>query len=192
MEEKTKKLIKFILENESKIPKTFWSYFLRIQDNPNLSIARNSRLSWQEHPDGKRYETNWQNFFRKAKIKINDRQIQRRLFDYKLLINQKNITAQQILRCRNAQIRSYLLRDFGPERLVRELGGKMLHQDGTSQLLHISLGQGMEPMHLVKVQDSTTRNFYLLRVPPDVKTCKEAIAWTFGIDEDEYDPVIET
>lgn len=50
----------------------------------------------------------------------------------------------------------------------------------------------MEPMQLVKVKDSTTGDSYLLRVPPHMKTCKQAVAWTFSLEEIEYNPVKET
>ena len=33
---------------------------------------------------------------------------------------------------------------------------------------------------------------YLLRVPPDMKTAAEAVAWTFGMRSDQYNPNIET
>ena len=39
---------------------------------------------------------------------------------------------------------------------------------------------------MVKVKDSTTGEIYLLRVPPTMKTCKEAVAWTFGMTAEEY------
>ena len=45
---------------------------------------------------------------------------------------------------------------------------------------------------VVKVQDFTTKEKYILRVPPHVRTCKEAIAWTFLMEESEYNPVIKT
>jgi hypothetical protein len=190
MQDKTKDLLKHIMENESKIPSLFWREVLWLQDSPRFGITRKTQLVWRD--DSGPHETNWQNFFRKAKIKINDREIERRLFDYILLIKGNDLTAPEIIQCRNAQIRSHLLRDFGPERLVKELGAKVIHQDATSQLLHVTLGHQMEPLRLVKVKDSSTGDYYLLRVPPDMKTCKQAIAWTFNLDEDEYDPIVET
>ena len=33
---------------------------------------------------------------------------------------------------------------------------------------------------------------YVLRVPPDVRSPREAVAWTFGVDTGEYRPAIET
>jgi hypothetical protein len=32
----------------------------------------------------------------------------------------------------------------------------------------------------------------MLRVPPEVTTCKEALAWTFGMSTEEYNPIKES
>jgi hypothetical protein len=54
-----------------------------------------------------------------------------------------------------------------------------------------------EPIVIVKVLNSTpeadgsTKN-YFLRVPPEIRTAKEAVAWTFGMSGEEYSPLRET
>jgi len=47
-------------------------------------------------------------------------------------------------------------------------------------------------MVMVKVIDSTTNNIYLLRVPPDMQTVSQAVAWTFDMNKEEYRPLKET
>lgn len=44
----------------------------------------------------------------------------------------------------------------------------------------------------LKVFDSTTRQSYFLRVPPEILRSGEAVAWTFGLDEELYKPESET
>jgi hypothetical protein len=39
---------------------------------------------------------------------------------------------------------------------------------------------------MVRVTDSA--GIYWLSGPPEMKTAKEAVAWTYGLDEQEYDP----
>ena len=102
------------------------------------------------------------------------------------------LTAREILSCRNVEIRTLLLNQFGHERLIKELEGIVIHQEGDSQLIKLDLGNITEPIRVIKVRDSTTKKYYILRVPPTVKTCKQAIAWTFGMEEDEYDPIKES
>ena len=44
----------------------------------------------------------------------------------------------------------------------------------------------------VQVQDASTKRQYFLRVPPEMRTAREAVAWSFGIDPDDYVPAVET
>jgi len=39
--------------------------------------------------------------------------------------------------------------------------------------------------------DGTVRQ-YVLRVPPTMTTAREAVAWTFGMDAEEYEPQMES
>ena len=41
---------------------------------------------------------------------------------------------------------------------------------------------------LVKVKCPSAEVYYTLRVPPEMKTCKEAVAWTFHMGKKEYNP----
>jgi hypothetical protein len=50
---------------------------------------------------------------------------------------------------------------------------------------------------MVEVVNSTaepdgTFHTYWLRVPPQTRTATEAVAWTFGLSEQEYAPLIQT
>jgi hypothetical protein len=44
---------------------------------------------------------------------------------------------------------------------------------------------------LLKVKDGTLPKSYVLRVPPNMKTARQANAWTWGLKESEYAPAIE-
>ena len=50
---------------------------------------------------------------------------------------------------------------------------------------------------MVRVRNSTpepdgTYKIYRLRVPPWIQTARQAVAWTFGLSEEEYAPLEET
>ena len=49
-------------------------------------------------------------------------------------------------------------------------------------------------VHVVNATPEPDGNFhdFFLRVPPWMQTAREAIAWTFGLSADEYDPQQET
>ena len=39
--------------------------------------------------------------------------------------------------------------------------------------------------------DGTSKK-YMLRVPPEIQSAREAIAWTFSLKPEEYTPLLET
>ena len=54
-----------------------------------------------------------------------------------------------------------------------------------------------EPFAMVKVINRTPEpdgsfRQYFLRVPPTVRTAREAVAWTFDVPTEEYEPLVET
>ncbi len=193
MDKKAKDIIKNLWNNLDKFPSRIWSSWKKIlwlQDDESLGITFDKRIIWKDKK--KTYEDNWQNFFRKSTKKWNEKQIMERLNDYLLVLKGSSLTAHDVLQCKNVELRSYLLGTFGHERLFRELGGELIHHKGDSELYRISLGKSVEDIQVVKVKDSSINKFYILRVPLSVSTCKEAIAWTFGLSEDEYVPLKET
>lgn len=163
-----------------------------------LELNRGNRLykgKWVHCANGKTYSLS--TYFASNKFKLinvdDRRRISDELRDYKLfrMLERKTLTAADIMRCRNIEIRQYLLQEYGFERFMSEIGGKVIHLDGTSKLIAIEWGNG-EGVRAVRVKDSTTGKYYLLRVPPTVKTCKEAVAWTFDVNVKDYVPKVET
>jgi hypothetical protein len=58
-------------------------------------------------------------------------------------------------------------------------------------------GQFLPTAVYVEVADATpgpdgVRQRYWLRVPPNITTCRAAVAWSFGLTAEEYRPVVET
>ena len=73
----------------------------------------------------------------------------------------------------------------------------VLHQDDFGRLLDTGLDATGEPIRVVQVVNATpekdgSSRHYFLRVPPHVRTAREAVAWTFGLDASEYVPVRES
>ena len=190
MIKRSKELIKKILDNKHLIPFRVWREVLWLQEDESLGITRDRHFIWRDRSGA--HKANWQNFFRKAKQSWKDGQIFHKLQDYLLFLKADKLTAREILSCRNVEIRTLLLNEFGHERLIKELKGIIIHQEGDSQLIKLDLGSITEPIRVIKVRDSTTNKYYILRVPPTVKTCRQAIAWTFGLEENEYYPIKET
>lgn len=97
-----------------------------------------------------------------------------------------DVTAADILACKNQEIKQAALKRFGYERFVAEVKMDEIHRDGENALLRNG------DVVFAYVKDSSTPRRYLLRVPPNMKTVHEAIAWTFGMLPKEYAPLIET
>jgi hypothetical protein len=46
-------------------------------------------------------------------------------------------------------------------------------------------------VRIVQVICPSTDREYMLRVPPNIQFCADAIAWTFGMDKKDYAPLVE-
>jgi len=114
-----------------------------------------------------------------------------------IITSPERITIHHIESAPNIEIRTVLLERFGMARFLAESGASIIHQDQCGVLYSIVLRDELEPFVVVKVVNSTpepdgTRKEYCLRVPPEITTAHAAVAWTFGLSAEEYNPVIET
>lgn len=114
------------------------------------------------------------------------------------------LTLADVLGTHNAEIRRVLIERYDrgePGRFVREADAEVIAFDydrlgNRRRLLRIPLA-GDEPYVAVEVTNSTpepdgSNKRYILRVPPTITSCREAVAWTFGMTGAKYDPDIET
>jgi hypothetical protein len=108
----------------------------------------------------------------------------------------ETLSVEQIAGEANVEVRRVMLERFGAERFMRESGGRLVQQDEWGKLWRADIA-GDEPLVMVEVVNSTAEpdgsfKDYFLRVPPTVRTAREAVAWTFGVDEGAYAPAVET
>lgn len=106
------------------------------------------------------------------------------------------LTPQRIREEENAELRRVMLEHYGYDRYLEESGAEPVQRDETGVLWRIEL-DGDEPLVMVEVVNSTpepdgTHRTYWLRVPPRMRTAREGVAWTFGLEEGEYMPERET
>ena len=106
------------------------------------------------------------------------------------------ITMQHIAGEQNVEVRRVMLERFGAERYLREIGAQAVHQDQCGTLYRANLA-GDEALVMIEVVNSTpehdgTWKKYMLRVDPRCSTAREAVAWTFGLTADQYQPLVET
>lgn len=99
----------------------------------------------------------------------------------------------------NVEVRRVMIERLGWERIVEEGGAQLVHVDATGKLWELSrtTDWSWDRARFVEVVNSTpepdgSRHHYFIRVPPEMQTAKQAVAWTFDLGEVEYRPGIET
>jgi len=108
----------------------------------------------------------------------------------------QTITVDQIHDEGNVEVRRVLLDRYGYARFLRDAGAERVHADDCGVLWRCPV-PGEEPLVMVEVHDATpapdgTRRAYWLRVPPEMHTARQAVAWTFDLDEHDYGPAAQT
>jgi hypothetical protein len=106
------------------------------------------------------------------------------------------ITVGQIRTTGNLEVRRVLLERYGLDRYLRDADATLVQVDDYGRLWRCELPED-ELLTIVEVDNATaepdgTFATYLLRVPPTMRTAKEAVAWTFGMAADDYHPVVQT
>ena len=103
----------------------------------------------------------------------------------------RRVTLRSIDRQTNAELQRELIDAYGGlERYLADAGAKVVHEDETGRLVRREAGD--EPIIAVQVVCPTTGRQYVLRVPPETKTAREGVAWTFGLPAALYQPTIQS
>jgi hypothetical protein len=115
---------------------------------------------------------------------------------HRIAFHPESISVGEILSESNAELRRVLLERFGLERFLSEANAEVLDTDqdagGERKLVRVPM-KGDEDLVCVMVICPSTSRHYILRVPPTMRTCRQAIAWTAGFDNpDDYRLLVET
>ncbi len=132
------------------------------------------------------FRDNWKIFARRGSV------VSRRVMHFK-----RDPTLRRIELEGNVETRRHMIEIYGYEAYVRDTKAKVIAKDDFGSLLRIEQGFRVEPLVLLRVKNSTpepdgTIKYYYLRVPPDMTTPHQAVAWTFNLDVDTYSPDAET
>lgn len=116
--------------------------------------------------------------------------------------NKDTLRADEILNIPNAEVRRCMVELIGYENFIKRAKPTVLDRDEkTGAVLYkvdMPDDDRNEPLVVIKVIDGTSltdskgktyRKEYFLRVPPQMKTCSEAVAWTFNMDQKEYQKI---
>ena len=110
----------------------------------------------------------------------------------------ESLSITEVLAHNNTEVRYVGIKIVGMDKVLESKNTTIIHKDKQkNQILFQIKGIFEEPVSYVKVVNSTqepdgTYKDYYLCVPPDMKTCQQAVAWTFRLEEQEYQPGQET
>lgn len=107
------------------------------------------------------------------------------------VLKDKDVSFAEVIALPNAEIRRAVIEFIGLDSLMEKTNVTPVDTSTFGDLIRVSVLND-EDIVVVKVQDSSTDRKYFLRVPPTVKTAKEAVAWTFNLTENDYNPSKET
>jgi hypothetical protein len=114
----------------------------------------------------------------------------------------QRITIAEIDEEANVAVRRVMIERFGAARFIKESGAQIVDQDkdpqtGHERILYRRELPADEAIVMVRVTNSSPEpdgsyKQYFIRVPPTVTTARQAIAWTFSMQADEYRPSKQT
>lgn len=106
----------------------------------------------------------------------------------------EKITVEDIDKEQNAEVRRVMIDFYGMERYLLDSNSEEIDKSEWGTLYRRELEED-EPIVAVHVINSSKEpdgsyKKYMIRVPPEITTAREAIAWSFGIEkETEYNPI---
>lgn len=84
-----------------------------------------------------------------------------------------------------------MIERYGVARLLKEANAQKMDQSREGVLYRLELPRD-ESLVVIELTCPTTGRRYLLRVPPNMETAREAIAWTFDLAPEAYNPIEQT
>jgi hypothetical protein len=107
-----------------------------------------------------------------------------------VILDPVSVTPARIAGESNQEIRRAMIERIGWDAYLRDAGAQEVQADRYGVLLERE--EGGRLARFVRVKDASTARQYALGVPVSCKTAHEAVAWTFGLSTDEYQPEQET
>jgi Domain of unknown function (DUF6745) len=116
--------------------------------------------------------------------------------DQRIAFHPETLKAEEVLTEANIEKRRVMLERIGYDRFFESARAEVLDCDtdpgGERKLMRVALPND-EALVCVSVLCPSTGRRYVVRVPPAMTTCRQAIAWTAGFENpDDYNPIVET
>jgi len=108
--------------------------------------------------------------------------------EYVITTPKEQITKEVWLKEENQEIKRCLVEKVGYDKFMEWFKPATIDTWADYKLHRIFEQVDGEELRLLQMKDTSTERIYFLRVPPTVKTCREAVAWSFQLDADKYLP----
>lgn len=113
-----------------------------------------------------------------------------------LVENRERLTLEEIDKATNIELRRLMIELYGHSRYMMDSGAELINEDEFGQLFRKEIPND-EAIVMLCVINSTmepdgTYKKYFLRVPPSVRTAREAVAWTFSLQPNDYNPNVQS
>jgi len=118
------------------------------------------------------------------------------LVDEYVIMRSSEITIKNIEAEANTEVRRVKIERYGQDKYLKDSGAELIHNDVFGKLWRKEIADD-EPLVMVELLNSTPEptgeiKTYFLRVPPDMKTAHEAVAWTFDKKQIDYAPIFQS
>ncbi len=114
----------------------------------------------------------------------------------RIVFAKETITVEEIERNYNMEMRRVMIDAYGLERFLADSKAELVNEDRFGKLYYkkVSDWSGHAFLRVVNstAEPDGTFNEYFLEVPRTMRTAHEAVAWTFAMTPEEYDPLVET
>jgi hypothetical protein len=108
-----------------------------------------------------------------------------------IILCPETLTVEQFLGEKNILVRHIMIERFGADRLIRDQKAETLDESSWGTLYRLDFHDD-QPLVMIEVTCPSTGRRYLLRVPPALGTAQEAVAWTFDLSPEAYNPIEQT
>ena len=156
-----------------------------ISDRPcHIYFDKNNRLHCEDGP-AIEYRDGWGSFcWHGVSVPV------------EIIMHPESITVERINNEKNIEVRRVMLERYGEARYIEDSNVEVIHEDEHGTLYRHSFSSD-EPLVMVRVTNSTpepdgSHKHYWLRVPPTMQTAHQAVAWTFEMTPEQYQPMFES
>lgn len=111
----------------------------------------------------------------------------------------ERITVEKIDSEDNVEFRRIMLEIYGFDNYLKNSEAELVDRDADPHIgaLWVKRQEDDEDIYMLEMRNSTqeldgTWKTYVIRVPPEMRTARQANAWSYGLEPHEYNPILQS